>query len=762
MKRIFAAIPLVLAASLWSPIATAAEPSGRTSDVIIEAGVSTEALVARIESLGGTVRFAYENVPAVAATVPTASLGAIARSSGVTTIEKDRLVSLTDDEGGDAHPLSFAVVDAKDVEIRPVSMGAPSAAVQPAGFFNHLYSGAAEVWNTTGFGEGSTVAVVDSGVVPNGCIGHAVTGMPGFPDGYNATGDGIPATAPTNVAHGTWVAGVIASSCALDFSEDPTDPLWLAISTYLPELEPSFVPLLGLAPRAKIYPVKVFDTTGEDTSTSMILDGLDHLLTLKKEGNDIDVVNLSFSGATIADGRGPVDKFIRELERAGMLVVTGSGNSGPVPNTVGSPATSFHSLSVGAVDAAIPSRIFYEFLGLNAFGTPGQGLVMRPTDETRIVNFSSRGPLSDGRFGPDLSALGVWNFVASPDDSLEWVAGTSFASPAVAGGAALLDAWWEGVRHRETRPQLLRNVLMCGADAEEVAPPWRSVNTQGFGVLDVPRALKRLQSRAWDCKGRQFGKRLEVNVLPEPRQGAVDAWESETVELAPGVSRDAVFEVDRFTSKVILEVLDIDVADNLAHSFFGDSLEVKVQTAKRTEGVTAYAKLLQAGADSLTLVIEDGPWTEDIGGGGPVEISSQPMEPGLMKVSLAADWVNESPVSFRIRVTREGLRTPLRDPVAAGTIREGDMVAVPIEIGPGVARATFDLDWKRKWDRFPTGDIDLVLIGPDGELASLDGATLNAPERAVIEAPAPGQWTAVVLGFELYRSDMFKLFVTLK
>ena len=76
--------------------------------------------------------------------------------------------------------------------------------------------------------------------------------------------------------------------------------------------------------------------------------------------------------------------------------------------------------AAAATDEAVPSRIFYEYLGLarGADGVPGtgdeeagQGLLMRPTAETRIVNFSSRGPASDGRLKPEIAALGTWNFV---------------------------------------------------------------------------------------------------------------------------------------------------------------------------------------------------------------------------------------------------------------------------------------------------------------------------------------------------------------
>jgi hypothetical protein len=57
--------------------------------------------------------------------------------------------------------------------------------------------------------------------------------------------------------------------------------------------------------------------------------------------------------------------------------------------------------------------------------------------------------------------------------------------------------------------------------------------------------------------------------------------------------------------------------------------------------------------------------------------------------------------------------------------------------------------------------IDMVNFDHSGAIVSPDGATLNAPERAVIDSPIGGEWYYVlVYGSELYRPDSFKLFLT--
>jgi hypothetical protein len=56
----------------------------------------------------------------------------------------------------------------------------------------------------------------------------------------------------------------------------------------------------------------------------------------------------------------------------------------------------------------------------------------------------------------------------------------------------------------------------------------------------------------------------------------------------------------------------------------------------------------------------------------------------------------------------------------------------------------------------------MLIFDPDSNLVSLDGATQNSPERAVIEDPVPGTWTVVIDGYEMYVKDNFKLMLKLE
>jgi len=777
MKRlIYVTMLVILIGSLGVPSVVAAQEGRRRVNVILQTDGPTDALVAHIQSLGGRIKFKYHNVPAVAAAIPAELMAAVAGFPGVTKVEKDSMVRLHDEVYSDENPArlrSFAVQKMEGVEMNPVDLATLDLAALPEGYANFAYTGAVKVWEEIGMGDGTIVAVVDTGVFPNACIRDAVVGAPGFPEGYNATGDGILATDDRNHYHGTYMGGVIASACALDFTTVPNHPIYKAISAYIP-WDVNFVPVFGQAPGAKLYPVKVFDVTGADTPTSVILDGLDHILTLKKSGElDIDIVNMSLGGPTVYDGRDTFDRFVLQLWKANILVVTSAGNSGPLPNTVGSPATAFNSIAVGALDYAVSSRVFYEFVGLTGFpGSGGQGLVMRPTDETRVVNFSSRGPLSDGRAGPDICALGTWSFYARPDNTFSWELGTSPAAATVSGGAALLNAYWEQVEGKETDPVKLRRVIMGGANRKEVGYAWRDINDQGWGALDVPAALRMLKRGKWRFPAIKYSGPLRPNILPWPRRGRTDTFESDTIILDASETADFVFHVDRFTSLVTVEVFDIRSPDNSTYAYMPNMLEINMQSAKRSEAPRPLQEFwwypFNPGfpaffGDAFTITVEDGPWTLT-GDFGSLGLAEQPMEPGLMKVTLLGGISNEASVSFKIRITREGFGKPPEHPVAEGDICMGNEYWIPVFIPKGVSTAIFDLNWVRDWSWFPTSDIDMVIFDPRFKIVdeSFDGATLNAPERAVIESPKKGLWFVWVNGFEVYKPDMFELYVTTK
>jgi hypothetical protein len=313
---------------------------------------------------------------------------------------------------------------------------------------------------------------------------------------------------------------------------------------------------------------------------------------------------------------------------------------------------------------------------------------------------------------------------------------------------------------RETNPLVLRNVLLRGADPTVVGSAWRDRNTQGHGALDVPEAFNLMKTSPWRMPWGGWSGRLRANILPSPWKGQVDSWESGTITLDPSESYDLVFEIGKYTSNVNIEVFEVTTPDNSAYAFWPNSLEVHLQSAKRTDWGTHPVEVYwypHLYGDNFDIIVEDGPWTF---WGIPWDYI--PMEPGLMRLSLIGDYSNEAQVSFKVRVTRENFREPLSGPVASDWIEMGEVVLIPVDIPAGTTTATFDLDWRRKWNKFPSSDIDMVIFDPTFAPVSFAGATGNAPERAIVDTPAEGTWYVYIEGYEMYLPDYYELFVTLE
>jgi len=121
---------------------------------------------------------------------------------------------------------------------------------------------------------------------------------------------------------------------------------------------------------------------------------------------------------------------------------------------------------------------------------------------------------------------------------------------------------------------------------------------------------------------------------------------------------------------------------------------------------------------------------------------------GLMRVAVAGAFSNGGPVSATLTIERH--REILNRPTETGRVRQGDLIPIQVDVQAGTKELTFDLSWESDWSRYPTADIDLLLVDPLGATNS-QGATLSSPERVTIANPTPGVWTAYVSAITIHR-----------
>lgn len=291
-------------------------------------------------------------------------------------------------------------------------------------------TGASSAW-ATGQGQGQVVAVLDSGVD----LGH-----PDLADRFLRRDD-----------------GTILGRDIVDGDDVPEDPLGhgtmvagVAVAT-----ADNGIGVAGVAPRARLLPVRVLDEEGRGTSRDV-----DRGIRWAVD-NGATVINLSLESAASGDGDSVLGAVTvaapaRAVQYAwdnGVVVVAAAGNSGS--GFTDYPASSPVVL-VGATDRDDERSSFSD--------TGRDDLLMAPGVD--IVSTWCRGP-GDARCPDDTHSYGVAD-------------GTSFAAPHVAGAIAILRS--AGLDH-DVAVQRLRET------ARDLGPPGRDDDT-GYGLIDLVAAVQ--------------------------------------------------------------------------------------------------------------------------------------------------------------------------------------------------------------------------------------------------------------------------------
>ncbi|WP_169735758.1 S8 family peptidase [Intrasporangium oryzae] len=239
--------------------------------------------------------------------------------------------------------------------------------------------GAPAAWQAGLDGEGSTVAVLDTGVdADHPDLAGRIKDKRDFTRSPNGTND--------LVGHGTHVASTIAGTGAASGGKER-----------------------GVASGAKLLIGKVLGDSGSGFDSDIIA-GMQWAV-----DNKADVVSMSLGAPTPATAcDDPIAQAVNTLSASSnSLFVIAAGNMGSGQNTVSSPGCATSALTVGAVDS---------------------------TDATAY--FSSRGPVSTSHLTkPEIAAPGVDILAANAGGrglyAYRTMSGTSMATPHVAGAAAI-------------------------------------------------------------------------------------------------------------------------------------------------------------------------------------------------------------------------------------------------------------------------------------------------------------------------------------
>lgn len=373
----------------------AANYQGRKIVVFDETIVSVKARAAIIRSAGGIVTRSLPVINSLAVSLPDkASERALEGKVGVTRVDDD------------------VIVTAKG-----------KAVTQPAQTLewgvNRIDADLA--WATSK-GTATKVAVIDTGIDKDhpDLVANIKGGVNFVKKGFVAD----PTKWDDDNGHGTHVAGIIAAA-------DNTTGV------------------IGTAPEANLYGVKVLDRSGSGYLSDVIA-GIDWAI-----NNDMDVINMSLgSDSDVSSFHDAVDTAYA----SGIVVVAAAGNDG---SSVDYPGAYSSVIAVSATDI-----------------------------NNNIASWSSRGPQVE------LAAPGVNIRSAWKGGGYKTISGTSMASPHVAGTAALvlktvIPSIYDSNLDGSWQPAEVRNALNATADDLGTAG---FDNLYGNGLVDAEESVTGVQT----------------------------------------------------------------------------------------------------------------------------------------------------------------------------------------------------------------------------------------------------------------------------
>src|SRR5882672_3824742 len=252
---------VLLSLSFLGSIAQA-QGTRKYEHILIEVPKPYDRFIAAINSQGGRVTHQFTYVAGIAADIPIEALDSIRTRVGPASMSKDvsvpapRSIRSNGERSVNGKQIG-PVVTAKSKSLRTIPPSGLSefASSHPDAYLLNNAGTRIEKLHARGFtGRGTIVAVIDSGYRPGFTYLDADHSLIG---GKDFVGDGLGFANVANDGHGTFAAGLISGKGSFV----PGEALQVAVSAYAPQaLDPTTgeLTLLGTAPRAKIYAVRVF------------------------------------------------------------------------------------------------------------------------------------------------------------------------------------------------------------------------------------------------------------------------------------------------------------------------------------------------------------------------------------------------------------------------------------------------------------------------------------------------------------------------
>lgn len=363
--------------------------------------------------------------------------------------------------------------------MRPGDGSVTTVGADTAAYANKGGSDASAAWAMAD-GSGVVVAVLDTGVTHHADLNLELAG-----NGYDFINDALVSgratdgRVPGGWDTGDWTTTDPWLSQCTDASNPPEASSWHGthVSGTIAESSNNAVGMAGVAPGAKVLPVRVLGHCGGYTSD--IADAITwasggHVDGVPDNAYPAQVISMSLGGSGVCDASDVTSTAIAGAIARGTAVVVAAGNSNS--DAAGfSPASCPGAIAVASVGIT-GRRAFYSNYGSTvSVAAPGGGI---------YANDAASGSGS-------VNAGFVWSTLNSGttvEDQAVYggMAGTSQATPHVAGTVALMVGAVKDVGHAPLTPDQIRLALINSARVFPVAPD----HPIGVGIVDASAAVQ--------------------------------------------------------------------------------------------------------------------------------------------------------------------------------------------------------------------------------------------------------------------------------
>jgi serine protease AprX len=409
-----------------------------------------------------------------------------------------------------AIPLSILPVLEADPEIASVSIDHPQ---QVADDLTNGAIGTASVWNSGYTGAGVTVAVIDSGINDSHPDLHNST-QTASRVVYHQDFTGTPTTNSSGAqydlyGHGTHVAGIIGGNGYLSGGQYE-----------------------GVAPGVTLVDLRALDENGAGTDSTVIA-AIQEAITLQNTYN-IRIINLSL-GRGIAESYtlDPLCQAVESAWKSGIVVVVAAGNYGRLAvdgsngfGTITAPGNDPYVITVGATksngsaSASAETLASYSSKGPTTYDHIVKPDLVAPGND--VVSLSAPGATLEADYPAEL----VDGSDGNPDYFT--LSGTSMATPAVAGAAALLLQEQSSLTPDQVKARLMRdatkmNVAFSLLSSAAYVPHLATTFTDFYDLFSVGSGLLNVQAASTDTNlaPSNVGAALSPTAVYNPSTGVV-------------------------------------------------------------------------------------------------------------------------------------------------------------------------------------------------------------------------------------------------